>query len=225
MAHITADRVLDTSTTTGTSPLVMSGTAPTGYRPFSAVMSTSDTCFYGAQHETADEWETGFGTYSSTNTLTRTAIISSSNGGSAVSFSAGTKDVWIDFPASKVFQQDNLGRLTLPAGFNEKKTAPSISSNTLTLDCSLGNVFSVSLNANINTLSFNNVPATGTAYGLTLSLIADGTARTVTWGSSVKWPGGTAPTLTSTNGKVDTFVLYTHDGGTTWFAFTSGQNS
>lgn len=110
-------------------------------------------------------------------------------------------------------------------GLKETKTAPAISSGTLTLDCSAGNVFAVSLNANITTLSFTNVPASGTAYGLTLSLTADGTARTVTWGSAVKWPGGTAPTLTSTSTKVDTFVLTTWDGGTTWYAFTAGQSS
>ena len=110
-------------------------------------------------------------------------------------------------------------------GVKETKTAPSISSGTLTLDCSAGNVFAVSLNANITTLSFSNVPSTGTAYGLTLALTADGTARTITWGSAVKWPSGTAPTLTSTNAKVDTFILYTHDGGTTWYAFTGGQNA
>lgn len=109
-------------------------------------------------------------------------------------------------------------------GLKETKTAPAISSGTLTLNCSLGNVFAVSLNANITTLSFTNVPATGTAFGLTLMLTADGTARTITWGSAVKWAGGTAPTLTSTNAKVDVFVLFTHDGGTTWYAFTSGQN-
>jgi len=123
------------------------------------------------------------------------------------------------------FKISNTGQSTFLYGLNETKTAPSISSGTLTLDNSLGNVFSVSLNANITTLSFTNVPATGTAYALTLSLIADGTARTVTWGSAVKWPAATAPTLTSTNGKVDTFVLVTWDAGTTWYAFVAGQNS
>lgn len=110
-------------------------------------------------------------------------------------------------------------------GSRETKTAPSISAGTLTLDCSAGNVFAVSLNASITTLSFSNVPTTGTAYALTLSFTADGTARTVTWGSAVKWPSGNAPTLTSTNAKVDTFVLTTWDGGTTWYAFTAGQNA
>lgn len=110
-------------------------------------------------------------------------------------------------------------------GLRETKTAPSISAGTLTLVCSTGNVFAVSLNASITTLTFTNVPTTGTAYALTLSFTADGTARTVAWGAAVKWPGGTAPTLTSTNAKVDTFVLTTWDGGTTWYAFTAGQNS
>jgi len=117
--------------------------------------------------------------------------------------------------------------LTTPTatGLRETRTAPTISSGTLTLDCSAGNVFNVALNANITTLSFTNVPASGTAFALTLLLTADGTARTVTWGAAVKWPGGTAPTLTSTDGKVDTFVLFTHDGGTNWFAYTGGQNA
>lgn len=110
-------------------------------------------------------------------------------------------------------------------GVRETKTAPTISTNTLTLDCSAGNIFAVSLNANITTLTFTNVPTTGTAYALTLSFTADGTARTVTWGTAVKWPGGTAPTLTSTLNKVDTFILTTWDGGTTWYAFTGGQNA
>lgn len=110
-------------------------------------------------------------------------------------------------------------------GLKETKTAPTISSGTLTIDCSAGNVFAVSLNANITTLTFSNVPTTGNAFSVTLSFTADGTPRTITWGTAVKWPNSAAPTLTSTNGKVDTFILYTYDAGTTWYAFTAGQNS
>jgi hypothetical protein len=144
-----------------------------------------------------------------------TAILKANSGGALANATAGT-----DY----VVPGGSAGSITA-TGFKETKTAPSISSGTLALDCSTGNVFAVSLNANITTLSFTNVPSTGTAYGLTLALTADGTARTVTWGAAVKWPGGTAPTLTSTSGKVDTVVLYTHDGGTTWYAFTAGQNA
>jgi hypothetical protein len=107
----------------------------------------------------------------------------------------------------------------------ETKTAPTISSGTLTLNCALGNVFHVSLNAAITTLTISNIPTTGNAFGITLAFTMDGTARAVTWGAAVKWAsGGTAPTLTSTNNKVDIFCLTTWDGGTTWFAMVGGQN-
>lgn len=144
-----------------------------------------------------------------------TSILKANSGGALANATAGT-----DY----VSPGGSAGAITA-TGLKETKTAPSISSGTLTIDCSAGNVFAVSLNANITTLSFSNVPSSGTAYGLTLAFTADGTARTITWGSAVKWPGGTAPTLTSTNAKVDTFVLLTYDNGTNWFAFNSGQNA
>lgn len=106
----------------------------------------------------------------------------------------------------------------------ETRTNPTISAGALTLDCSAGSVFAVSLNANITTLTLSNPPASGFSYTMILQFTADGTARTVTWGGSVKWANGTAPTLTSTNTKVDMFTLTTHDGGTTWYATVIGQN-
>ena len=116
--------------------------------------------------------------------------------------------------------------LTTPTitGLNEVKTAPTIASGVLALNCALGNVFHVSLNAAITSITFSNIPASNTAYGLTLAFTMDGTARAVTWGSAIKWASGTAPTLTSTSSKVDMFVLTTWDGGTTWYAMTGGQN-
>ena len=111
MAFVTADRVLDTSTSTGTGAMTVSGTASNGYRTFSAVMSVNDTCYYSIQHQTLNEWETGTGTYSSSNTLTRTTVSASSNSGSAVNFSAGTKDVSLTLLASKTAQSNPAGQL------------------------------------------------------------------------------------------------------------------
>lgn len=112
MAFITADRVLDSSTSTGTGAFVVSGTPAAGYRTFSAVMSVGDTCYYSIQGQTTSEWEVGLGTYSSANTLTRTTIYSSSNAGSAVTFSAGTKDVFITMAASRSPQLNASGNVT-----------------------------------------------------------------------------------------------------------------
>jgi len=46
---------------------------------------------------------------------------------------------------------------------------------------------------------------------------------TVTWPASVKWAGGTDPTLSTTVGAIDVFGFFSPDG-TDWFGFTSGLN-
>jgi hypothetical protein len=106
----------------------------------------------------------------------------------------------------------------------ETMTSPAISAGTLTLDCSAGSVFNVTLNANVTTLSITNPPVAGYSYTMLLQLTADGTSRTVTWPASVKWPAGVSPLLTSTNSKADIFTLTTYNAGTTWYAATVGQN-
>jgi hypothetical protein len=104
MAFITADRVKDTSTTTGTGSITVSGAAPTGYRTFSAVLGAGDTFYYCIQGQTTAEFEVGVGTYTSANVFARTTVLASSNSNSAVSFSAGTKNVFITLAATKTLQ-------------------------------------------------------------------------------------------------------------------------
>jgi hypothetical protein len=82
----------------------------------------------------------------------------------------------------------------------------------LDIDCSLGNLFTKTINAN-STFTVSNVPASR-SYTFTLELTH--TSGTITWFSGVIWPGGTAPTLTT--GKVHLFMFFTDDGGTTWRA-------
>lgn len=99
MALITADRVKDSTTTTGTGSITLSGTAATGFRTFASVMATNDTCYYCISSPGGSEWEVGLGTLTASTTLARTTVLASSNSGSAVSFSAGSKDVYITVPA------------------------------------------------------------------------------------------------------------------------------
>ena len=115
-------------------------------------------------------------------------------------------------------------RILFPNNSAETSTSPTISAGTLTLDLNTATVFAISLNANITTLTLTNVQSSGKSSSFVLMTTADGTARTVAWPASFKWPGGTAPTLTSTNGKKDVFTFFTTDGGTSWQAFISGQN-
>ena len=106
--------------------------------------------------------------------------------------------------------------------YNESYAAVTSTSNTTTIDCEAGNVFSHTLTEN-TTFTFSNPPATGTAYGFTLKLVQDSTARTVVWPASVDWAAATAPTISTGSGEVDVFVFFTHDGGTIWYGFTAGQ--
>lgn len=106
----------------------------------------------------------------------------------------------------------------------ETQSSVSIVAGGLTLNCSNANVFTVSLNANISSITFSNIPVSGVAYAMTLIFTADGTARTVTWPASVVWDTGSAPTLSSTLNKRDVFVLLTYDAGTTWLAYVVAQN-
>jgi len=109
--------------------------------------------------------------------------------------------------------------------YSESKSSPTISASALTLNLNNSQVFTVALNSNISTLTISNVESrANTAQGFTLILTADGTARTITWPASIKWPSGTGPTLTSTNNKVDILSFLTPDNGTTWYGFVGGQN-
>ena len=101
MAVISRDRVRDTSTTTGTGPFAVSGTAPTANQTFSAVCAVGDVFNGVIASQSANEWVSGLLTYSAANQITVTQVYESSNAGSAVTFTAGIKDVWIDLPASR----------------------------------------------------------------------------------------------------------------------------
>ena len=96
MALVLADRVLETTTTTGTGTVTLAG-AQTGYQSFAAIGDGNST--YYAIVGTS-QWEVGIGTYTASGTtLSRTTVLASSSGGSLVDFSAGSKDVFCDFPA------------------------------------------------------------------------------------------------------------------------------
>ncbi len=106
MAFVLADRVKETTTTTGTGTVTLLG-ASTGFQSFSAI-GNGNTTYSTIAGQTGNEWEVGIGTYTSSGTtLARTTILSSSTGGSAINFSAGTKDVFVTYPAG--FSANALG--------------------------------------------------------------------------------------------------------------------
>lgn len=98
MAFVVKDRVKETTTTAGTGTVTLLGAA-TGFQSFSAIGNANNT-YYCIAGQTGSEWEVGIGTYTSSGTtLSRDTVLASSNSGSKVNFSAGTKDVFVTYPA------------------------------------------------------------------------------------------------------------------------------
>ena len=113
MAFAIDDRVWETSTTTGTGTYTLAG-ASAGAQSF-ATVGDGNTTYYVATDGT--DWEVGVGTYTAAGTtLARTTIIRSSNGDAAVSWGAGTKQVFGDIPADKRVIVDDSGNLVLGDG-------------------------------------------------------------------------------------------------------------
>tara|TARA_R110002126_G_scaffold141713_1_gene286844 strand:- start:549 stop:1127 length:579 start_codon:yes stop_codon:yes gene_type:complete len=105
MALVLADRVQETTTTTGTGSVTLDG-AVTGFQSF-AVVGNGNTTFYTIADQGGANWEVGIGTYSTTGpTLARTTVLSSSNGGSLVTFTAGTKTVFVTYPSEQSVNLD-----------------------------------------------------------------------------------------------------------------------
>ena len=98
MALVIIDRAKETTTTTGTGSVTLLG-AVTGFQSLAGV-GNGNTTFYCIADQSGANWEVGLGTYSTTGpTLARTTVLSSSNSGSLVTFTAGTKDVFVTYPA------------------------------------------------------------------------------------------------------------------------------
>ena len=127
------DRVKETTTTAGTGTITLAG-AVTGFQSFSAI-GDGNTTFYTIAG--GAEWEVGIGTYTSSGTtLSRDTVLSSSNSGSKVNFSAGTKDVFVTYPASRTATGGGgVGALvvnastvtesySLDSGFNAQSVGP-----------------------------------------------------------------------------------------------------
>jgi hypothetical protein len=116
MALVVADRVKETTTTTGTGAITLAG-ATTNFVTFSSVLSNGDTTYYAIVDDANTDFEVGLGTYASSgNTLTRTTVLASTNSGSAVNLSAGSKEVFITYPADKSVNRDASGNVSVSGG-------------------------------------------------------------------------------------------------------------
>jgi len=111
MPLVVKDRVQETTTTTGTGTITLAG-ASSGFQSFS-VIGNANTTYYTIVG--GSEWEVGLGTYTSSGTtLSRDTVLESSNGGFLVNFSAGTKNVFVTYPAERATYQDATNTAIAP---------------------------------------------------------------------------------------------------------------
>ena len=196
MALVVKDRVQETTTTIGTGTITLAG-AVTGFQSFS-VIGNANTTYYTIA--AGSEFEVGIGTYTASGTLlSRDTILESSNGGAAVNFSAGIKNVFVTYPAEK--------SLYLDASNN------AIGLGTVATTTTLTNATGLPLTTGVTgTLPVTNggtgVATLTTAYGV----LAAGTTAT---GALQNIGTGTAAQVLTSNGAGALPTFQAAAGGTT----------
>jgi hypothetical protein len=167
MALAVADRVKETSTTAGTGTLTLLG-AVSGYQSFSAIGS-GNTTYYCIVDDNTGQWEVGVGTYTSPNQLSRDSVLSSSSGGSAITFLGNIKQVFVTYPAERSVYENAAGSLVLSKVEATTGEITNLTSTSATItNLSLTSLTLSNLNiasANITTLTSTNA----TAASLTVS--------------------------------------------------------
>jgi hypothetical protein len=133
------------------------------------------------------------------------------------------KVTWANIKATIYSMADSLLSRPYLIDYAETVNAIGNSGAAQTVDLENGNVQTLTLNDDC-TITFSNPPASGRSGSLVLIITKDAndTDRTITWGSTIKWDGGSSFTLLTTNAQVTILSFFTINGGTTWYGFVSG---
>ena len=181
MSLVVKDRVKESSTVTGTGSVTLLGAA-SGFQSFNDAIGNANMTYYAIVGQQNGEWEVGVGTYSSAGSiLSRDSVLSSSNAGALVSFSAGTKDVFVTGPAAKTVMRDlngaivastivNTGTLTLPTTTDTlvgRATTDTLTNKTISgASNTLSNIANSSLSNSSVTYGTTTVALGGTSLTL-----------------------------------------------------------
>jgi hypothetical protein len=200
MALVLLDRVQQTGTANTTVSFTLSGSV-VGYQSFTAI-GNGNTTYYAAT-DASGNWEAGIGTYSTTGpTLTRTTILSSSNSGSAVTFS-GTVNVFVTYPASKSVNLDgssNVSALgTIASGtWNGSTIGVAYGGTGVTASSGANSVMLRDANQNVAVNRLNQANTSVAAAGGTTALTAASTySQTLTGTGGQTYTMPDATTLTT----------------------------
>lgn len=192
MPLVLADRVRETTITTGTGTVTLGGAA-TGFQSFS-VIGDGNTTYYTIAGQGTSEWEVGIGTYTSSGTtLSRDTVLASSAGApTKTNFSAGTKDVFVTYPAERSVYSDgtnivpDTAAILLPSSGGTGQS--TLTANNVLLGNGTSAVQFVAPGTNGNVLTSNGTTWTsGSAPGFPsgTALLFQQTAAPTGWTKSV----------------------------------------
>ena len=198
MALVLADRVRETTTTTGTGSVTLAG-AYTGFQTFSAGVGNSNSTYYTIANVVSGEYEVGIGTYTSGgNTLSRTTVLASSNAGSLVNFGSGSKDAFVTQPAERAVYVEGTNVVaansaTVPNSLLANSSL-TLGSTALTLGATTTSVAGLTLTtAAVNGTLGATTPSTVAATSVTASSDSSFTstgALQISAGTTVQRPAG-----------------------------------
>ncbi len=97
-------------------------------------------------------------------------------------------------------------------------TALSIASGVVNIDCALGDYFTLTLTANVTSITFSNLPGAGKGASKWIEIVQGAGPYTVAWPASFKWLGGSAGAVSTINATVDELAITTVNNGTAWKA-------
>jgi hypothetical protein len=223
MPLVLADRVRETTTVSGTNDAILLG-AVTGFQAFSVIGNTNTT-YYTISDQAGGNWEVGIGTFNSVGpTLARTTVLSSSAGGTKVSFPAGTKDIFLTYPSEKsvyLDASDNVSPLGTVASATWQATVidevyggtgqNSYTTGDILYSQSTNNLTKLGIGTNGQVLtSTGTAPQWSDASGVSVTTFAGGTT-------------GLTP-ATATSGAVTLAgTLVAANGGTGQSSYTAGD--
>ena len=215
MAFVIADRVQETSTSTGSGTIVLAG-AVTGYQSFAAIGNTNNT-YYTIADQAGTNWEVGIGTYYSGNvSLTRDTILASSNSNAAVTFGTGIKAVFVTYPAERAIfaNSSNITTITNFVSANVLITGGTINNvalNNVTYS-GLGTMSTQNANAvAITGGTINNVSLTNVTYGGLGTMSTQNANNISVTGGTIATTNVSTSNLIATGGTINNVIV----GGTT----------
>jgi len=203
MAIVVKDRVKVVSATTGTADFTLGG-APTGYQTFAAIGNSNYT-YYAAVDPVTGDWEVGYGQYTTAGpTLTRATILSSSSGGTKISFASGNKDVFCTYPSERSVYLDSAGSYPVQSTFD------TLTAATATLTAGTVSTTPSSANDLVNKSYVDTTAATSLHYHSPVYVESPDTAGNLN--ATYNQPGGAGVGVGATLTNAGTKAALTIDG-------------